>query len=341
MALAQDGGRTLSVVIPILNEEGNLRPLYDRLRPVLEKYDKNYELIFIDDGSTDRSQDILKEIAKQDARVCVLIFQTNLGKSMALAAGFREARGDIIFTMDADLQDDPEEIPRFIEAHENGNDLVCGWRKKRHDPLFKIFLSRIFNWATRWVTGVQIHDFNCGFKSYRREVLSQIRLHGDLHRYIPVLAAWRGYRVQEVLVRHHPRHHGYSKYGATRVLHGFLDLLTIVLLTRYDKRPLHFLGGTGLLMTLFGLGINLYLTTLWVIGYRPIGNRPLLLLGILLSIIGIQFVFFGLLAEFLLNLHLRADDHRLDEIITRRVRKENIGEDPTVEPESTPPNPSE
>jgi glycosyltransferase involved in cell wall biosynthesis len=338
MALAQEVGRTLSVVIPVLNEEGNLRPLYESLTTVLKKHSKNYELIFIDDGSTDRSLEILREIAKQDAKVSTIIFRTNLGKSLALAAGFREAQGDIIITMDADLQDDPEEIPRFLKAHEDRNDLVCGWRKKRHDPLFKIFLSRIFNWVTRWVTGVQIHDFNCGFKSYRREILTQIKLHGDLHRYIPVLAVWRGYRIHEVQVLHHPRNQGQSKYGATRILHGFLDLLTIILVTRYDKRPLHFLGGTGILMTLFGLGINLYLSTLWVIGYRPIGNRPLLLLGILLSIMGIQFVFFGLLAEFQLNLHLRTDDHHLDEIITRRVKKEIIGEEPTVQPEHTPSN---
>ncbi len=301
----------LSVVIPVLNEEGSLRTLYTQLKTVLQARSGCYELLFINDGSTDGSRKILEELAKNDGAVHVVNFRRNMGKSMALAAGFHQARGDIILTMDADLQDDPEEIPRFLKAHEDGYDLVCGWRAKRYDPRLKVLLSHFYNWVTRIVTGVPIHDFNCGFKGYRRDLLTHLRLYGDLHRYIPVLAAWRGYRVHEITVQHHPRRHGESKYGPARLVHGFLDLLTIFFLTRYDKRPLHLLGGIGIVMALVGFGINLYLTNLWVLGYRPIGNRPLLLLGILLCIVGIQFVFFGLLAEFLLHLHLQADNRYL------------------------------
>lgn len=318
MATPQERPPIVSVVIPVCNEEENLRPLHTCLNGVLEGGGKDYELIFIDDGSTDTSPEVLQALAEQDARVCVITLRRNVGKSMALAAGFRQARGDVIVTMDADLQDDPEDIPGFLKAIEGGCDLVSGWRKTRHDPRPKIVLSRIYNWVTRMVTGVPLHDFNCGFKAYRRELLTHLRVYGELHRYIPVLAAWRGYRITELMVRHHPRRAGRSKYGTARILHGFLDLLTIVFLTRYDKRPLHFLGGTGILMLLFGLGINLYLTVLWLLGNRPIGTRPLLFLGILLLLVGVQFVFFGLLAEFLLHLHLRDDDRYLDDAIASR-----------------------
>jgi glycosyltransferase involved in cell wall biosynthesis len=314
MVASQERIPRVSVVIPVCNEEENLRPLLTRVNSALERQGKDYEVIFIDDGSTDRSHEVLQALAALDERVRIITFRTNLGKSTALAAGFRSARGDVIVTMDADLQDDPEEIPEFLKAIEGGHDLVSGWRKTRRDSRPKIVLSRVYNWVTRMVTGVPLHDFNCGFKAYRRDLLTPLRVYGELHRYIPVLAAWRGYRITELMVRHHPRRAGRSKYGTARILHGFLDLLTIVFLTRYDKRPLHFLGGAGILMLLLGLGINLYLTILWL-GNRPIGTRPLLFLGILLLLVGVQFVFFGLLAEFLLHLHLRADDQYLDDAI--------------------------
>ncbi len=319
MAASEEHIPSVSVVIPVCNEEENLRPLYACLNGALECQGKDYEVIFIDDGSLDGSRELLQDLAKQDKRVRVVTLRTNLGKSMALAVGFRQSRGEIIITMDADLQDDPKEIPAFLKAIEGGYDLVSGWRKTRRDPWAKIVLSRIYNWATRMVTGVPLHDFNCGFKAYRRDLLSSLRVYGELHRYIPVLAAWRGYRIAELAVQHHPRRAGRSKYGTARIPRGFLDLLTIVFLTRYDKRPLHFLGGTGILMLLLGLGINLYMTFLWL-GNRPIGNRPLLFLGILLLLVGVQFVFFGLLAEFLLYLHLRADDRYLDDAIALRKR---------------------
>ena len=308
----------VTVVVPVHNEDENLRPLYASLTSALERQGKAYEVIFVDDGSTDGSPDVLKALVGEDARIRVIRLRTNLGKSIALAVGFRRSRGDVVVTLDADLQDDPEEIPRFLKALEGGCDLVSGWRKRRHDPWPKVVLSRIFNWATRLITGVPLHDFNCGLKAYRRDLLTHVRLYGDLHRYIPVLAAWRGHRVTELTVRHHPRRAGQSKYGTARIPHGFLDLLTIVFLTRYDKRPLHLLGGTGILMFLCGLGINLYLTLLWFLGDRPIGTRPLLFLGILLLLIGVQFVFFGLLAEFLLHLHLRDDDRYLEEAVPSR-----------------------
>jgi glycosyltransferase involved in cell wall biosynthesis len=314
----------VSLVVPVYNEEENLRPLYASLQTVLDRLGRAYELLFIDDGSTDRSQ----ALAEQDQRVRIVTLRANLGKAMALAAGFRRARGDVIVTLDADLQDDPAEIPRFLKELEGGSDLVCGWRKARQDPRLKVILSRIYNWATRMVTGVPLRDFNYGFKAYHRDLLNHLRLYGELHRYIPVLAAWRGYRVTELTVRHHPRRAGRSKYGTERLLHGFLDLLTVVFLTRYDKRPLHFLGGTGILMLLLGLGINLYLTILWLLGDRPIGTRPLLFFGILLLLVGVQFVFFGLLAESLLHLHLRADDRYLDDAIA--TRKEDGREGPRV-----------
>jgi len=315
VAAAQAEIPRVSVVIPAYNEEENLRPLYTRLADALGRVEQAAEVIFVDDGSTDRSAEVLRALAAGDARVRVVTLRTNLGKAVALAAGFRQARGEIVVTLDADLQDDPDEIPRLLTAIEAGSDLVCGWRQSRQDVWRKRVLSRIYNAVTRVTTGVVLHDLNCGFKAYRREVLTHLRLYGDLHRYIPVLAAWRGYRLREIPVRHHPRRHGRSKYGTARLFHGLLDLLTVLLLTRYDRRPLHLLGGTGLLMILVGMAINMYLTGLWLLGHHPIGTRPLLWLGILLLIVGTQCVFFGLLAEFLLHLHLQTDDRYLDALI--------------------------
>jgi len=312
---------SVSVVIPAFNEAESLPSLYVSLASVLGRLEQNAEVVFVDDGSTDESREILRDLSARDERVRILTLRTNSGKAITLAAGFREARGEVILTLDADLQDDPEDIPKFLAALDEGADLVCGWRRPRQDPWRKRTLSRLYNWATRLLTGVSLHDLNCGFKAYRREVLSRMRLYGDLHRYVPVLAAWRGYRMHEVGVRHHPRRHGRSKYGAARLLHGFLDLLTVILLTRYDRRPLHLLGGTGIYMILGGLAINLYLTVLWMLGHHPIGTRPLLWLGILLLIVGTQCVFFGLLAEFLLHLHVQGDDRYLDTAIASRVSR--------------------
>jgi glycosyltransferase involved in cell wall biosynthesis len=234
-----------------------------------------------------------------------------------LTVGFAEARGAIVITMDADLQDDPQEIPSLLNKLAEGFDLVSGWKYPRRDPLTKTLPSKLFNWATSRLSGVRLHDFNCGFKAYRREVVKEIRFYGDLYRYIPVLAHWQGFRVTEVPVRHHPRQFGQSKYGISRFLRGFFDLITILYLTQYIHRPLHLFGGVGLLSLGTGTMINLYLTVLWFLGERPIGNRPLLTLGVLLMIIGVQFIFFGLLAEMLTSVSNKGVE---DYSIRRRLK---------------------
>jgi glycosyltransferase involved in cell wall biosynthesis len=289
----------VSIVIPVYNEAESLQPLYQGLVSVLDALGRPYELLFIDDGSTDGSFDLLAELHAQDPRLQVIQFRRNFGKAAALTAGFAEARGAVIVTMDADLQDDPQEMPALLNKLAEGFDLVSGWKHPRRDPPTKTLPSKLFNWATSRLSGIWLHDFNCGFKAYRREVVQEIRFYGDLYRYIPVLAHWRGFRVTEVAVRHHPRRFGRSKFGASRFLRGFFDLITILFLTQYIRRPLHLFGWVGLLSLGVGTVINLYLTVLWFLGDRPIGDRPLLTLGVLLMIMGVQFVSFGLLAEML------------------------------------------
>ncbi len=289
----------VSLVIPLYDEEESLRPLHARLSQALGTVGRRYEIVFVDDGSTDGSFAILEELHQADEHVRAIQFRRNFGKSAALSAGFREARGEIIITMDADLQDDPQEIPNFLAAVEQGHDLVSGWKYPRRDPLTKTLPSRLFNWTTGLLTGVNLHDLNCGFKAYRREVVEEISIYGELYRYIPVLAHWRGFKVTEIKVRHHPRPFGRSKYGLSRFTRGFFDLLTVIFLTQYLRRPLHLFGWLGVLFFAAGMIANLYLTVLWFIGVRPIGNRPLLTLGVLLLIVGVQFISFGLLAEFI------------------------------------------
>jgi len=286
----------ISVIIPLLNEAKSLGELYERVIRVLESRDLNFELLFVDDGSTDASFDVLSGLHAQDRRVKVIQFRKNFGKAAALSAGFKEARGDVVFTMDADLQDVPEEMPRLLEELQKGYDLISGWKAKRKDPWSRKLASRVFNVAVSVLTGIKIHDFNSGFKCYRTEVTKEIKIYGELHRYIPVLAAWKGFRVSEVGVRHHPRRYGRSRYGLDRTFRGFLDLLTVMALTRYSQRPLHLFGFLGFSMGSVGLLINAYLSLRWLQG-KWLGNRPLLLFGITMLIVGIQFVFFGLLAE--------------------------------------------
>ncbi|MGQ9625436.1 MAG: glycosyltransferase [Anaerolineae bacterium] len=287
----------ISVVIPIYDEEESLRVLHARLSEVLGRLGRSYEIIFVDDGSTDGSFAVLEELHASDPHLKALGFRRNFGKSAALSAGFRQAVGEIVITLDADLQDDPEEIPRLLEVLEKGYDLVSGWKYPRRDPLSKTLPSQIFNWVTRTLTGVNLHDFNCGFKAYRRQVIDEISIYGELHRYIPVLAYWRGFRVTEVKVRHHPRPFGRSKYGFSRFARGFFDLITVFFLTQYLRRPLHLFGWLGVFSFGAGLLISLYMTALWFMGKGPIGTRPLFSLGVLLLIIGVQFISFGLLAE--------------------------------------------
>lgn len=287
----------LSIIIPVHNEEENILELYKSLYNILSLVGKTYEIIYVDDGSTDDSFEKIKSI--EDARVKVVRFQRNYGKAAALSCGFKKSKGDIVITMDGDLQDDPKEIPRFIEELDK-YDMVSGWKSKRYDPISKTLPSRFFNWLTRFITGVKINDFNCGYKAYHNYVVKNINLYGEFHRYIPALAYWRGYSVGEIEVEHHPRIHGESKYGVERLLKGFLDLITVTFLMMYKKRPLHMFGGIGFLLGFSGVFISVYLMFLWIIGER-IGERPLLMLGILLTVIGAQFVSLGLIGELITN----------------------------------------
>ncbi|MEE8381760.1 MAG: glycosyltransferase family 2 protein [Thermodesulfobacteriota bacterium] len=286
----------ISVVIPLYNEEKSLAELHNRIILSLQSLSSNYELIFVDDGSTDNSFSVIRDLHKRDDRVKAIRFRKNFGKASALSAGFKEAEGTTIVTIDADLQDLPEEIPTLIKKMDEGYDLVSGWKFKRKDPLLRRIASRLFNSVTSFYTGVKIHDFNCGLKCYRREVIEELDLYGELHRYIPAIANWKGFKVGQAKVNHQPRIHGKSKFGSERYLRGLFDLLTIIMLTKYPEKPLHFFGLLGTILSLAGLAINLYMALLRLSG-KWISNRPLLLLGILLLILGIQFIFFGLMGE--------------------------------------------
>jgi len=284
----------ISIVIPLLDEEGSLKELHRQLSEVLRG--KEYEILYVDDGSRDGSAAILSELAESDERVGVMTFRRNRGKSAALAAGFLYARGKVVITIDADLQDDPYEIPHLLAKLEEGYDLVSGWKIKRRDPFSKTIPSKFFNWVTARLSGIKIHDFNCGLKAYRREVVEQIKVYGQMHRYLPVLAKMEGFTIGEVRVKHHPRRFGKTKYGVSRMLYGFLDLLTVLYTARYTRNPLHLFGTMGFLSLVAGTVINGYLTWGWFMG-KPIGNRPLFFLGILLIILGVQLFSIGLLGE--------------------------------------------
>ncbi len=293
--------RELSVVIPVYNEGENLNSLYSQLKSVLESLGKAYEIILVDDGSTDSSFLIMEKLHSQDHNVKVIQFRRNFGKAAALSAGFTCAQGKIIITMDADLQDDPREIPNLLKKLNEGHDLVSGWRFKRQDPFSRTFPSRLFNSLTTTLTGVKVHDFNCGFKAYRKEVIEGLDLYGELHRYIPALAHWKGFKVGEIKVRHRPRTHGKSKYGVERLLRGLTDLFTVMFLTKYMKKPLHLFGAVGVFLLLIGLIINVYLATLKFVLRQGIGTRPLLLLGVLLMLIGFQIISTGLIGEMIVS----------------------------------------
>ena len=296
----------ISVVIPCFNEAPSLRELCDRIMRVLEG-GPQYEILFVNDGSTDETEQVLQSLSGMNVRGIRL--RRNFGKSAALSVGFQAALGSIIVTLDSDLQDQPEEIPALLRAmDEQGLDLVSGWKQKRQDPLAKTLPSRIFNWVTARLTGIRIHDFNCGLKAYRRAVIEEIKVQGEMHRYIPVLASYRGFRVGEVPVSHAPRVYGKSKYGAGRLLGGFFDLLTVIMLTRYNRRPLHAFGVLGIVLATTGLGIETYLAVGWFFG-QWIAGRPAFQLGILLTIIGVQFIFFGLLAEMIAYSSQKEEDY--------------------------------
>jgi dolichol-phosphate mannosyltransferase len=295
------GGVDVSVLVPVLDEADTLRALLDGVSEQLNEQARTFEVIFVDDGSRDESWRVISELADADPQVLGLRLRRNFGKASALAAAVDEARGEILITMDADLQDDPAEIPNMLAALNDGHDMVSGWKKNRRDPVGKIGPSRLFNAITRWVSGLPLRDFNCGFKAAKAEVYRDLPLYGELHRYIPVLAHGQGYRVGEIPVVHHPRRSGRSKYGFERFARGFLDLLTVTLVTRFGGRPAHLFGGLGLVFGTAGFLMLLYLTGVWALTDQPIGNRPLLLLGVMLMVLSVQLLSFGLLSELIIH----------------------------------------
>ncbi len=306
----------LSLVIPLLNEAESLPELAERIRAAIEPTGYAFEVWLIDDGSTDNSWEVVRQLHWDDPRFAGIQLRRNYGKSAALAVGFERARGRYVATLDADLQDDPAELPEMIERLEAGADLVSGWKQKRHDPLSKTIPSRFFNGVTRFVSGIPLHDFNSGIKAYHAEVVKNVHVYGELHRYIPLLAKWEGYtRIEEQAVQHHPRQHGQTKFGIERFIRGFLDLVTVVFVTRFGRRPMHLFGGLGTLSFIGGFAISLYLSIGWWMG-TPIQNRPLFHLGIMLVVLGVQLFLAGFLGEMIVRPQMeRTDDVHLRETL--------------------------
>jgi glycosyltransferase involved in cell wall biosynthesis len=310
--------RLVSFVLPVYNEESTLKELHARINDVMAGLVDDHELVFVDDGSTDRSFAVLSELNRRDARVRVVQLRRNFGKSAAYSAGFDNARGDVVITMDTDLQDDPAEIPLFLEQLDRNHDMVIGWKHEGKGPLGKRIPSKLFNRIVMFITGIPLHDFNCPFKAYRRQVLQEIQVYGELHRFIPVLASARGFSLGEVKIRNLPRRAGKSKFGMERYLRGMLDLLTISFITRFAKRPMHLLGTGGILACLVGFGTIaffvvahfLYKLNLLIDDSWNIHDRPAISLGILLMVVGIQFFSLGLLGELLIARHGSATGDR-------------------------------
>ena len=295
---------SLSAVIPVYCEADSLAALHAELAEVAGEQGYDLEIIFIDDGSSDDSWPVIQRLAGEDPRVHGIRFRRNFGKAAALSAGFEEASGEFVFTLDADLQDDPREIPRFLAAMTEDLDVISGWKKVRHDPWHKVLPSRVFNWLVGWLTGVKLHDHNCGFKCYRREVLEEVRIYGELHRFIPVLAAARGFRAGEIVVEHRARKFGRSKYGVSRIVKGFLDLLTVYFLTGFTHRPQHLLGTLGIASFAIGFCGLAYLAGYWLVDkvfpewkMEDLHNRPAVLYSVAALLLGAQFMSMGFLAE--------------------------------------------
>jgi len=302
----------ISVVIPVFNEEDSIKELYGQISTAL-KNQKKYEIIFINDGSSDKSEKAIIDLSNEDKRVKLISFYRNFGKSAALSEGFKYASGEIIITMDADLQDDPNEISNLISKLDKGYDLVSGWKQKRYDPWTKTFPSKIFNFVTRILTGVNIHDFNCGLKAYRSSVIKSIEVFGGRHRYIPALAGQMNFSVSEIVVNHRPRIYGETKYGGSRIFHGFFDLLTILFLNKYTQQPLHFFGSIGLVTFTAGFFVELMVIYYKFVLLEPFSKHiALLLLGVILIIIGIQFFSIGLLGEIIARFSQGKEDRIKD-----------------------------
>jgi glycosyltransferase involved in cell wall biosynthesis len=326
-----DGERpTLSIVIPAYEEAESLPELAERIRAACQEADLSFRAWIIDDGSRDETWDVVRGLHDEDPRVVGLRFQRNYGKSAALAVGFEHVEAPYVVTMDADLQDEPAEIPALVEKLEAGDyDLVSGWKKHRKDPLTKTIPSRFFNWVTRLISGLPLHDFNCGLKVYRREVVKNVNVYGELHRYIPLLAKWAGYnRVAEKPVQHHPRKYGTTKFGTKRFVKGFLDLITVVFLTRYAVRPMHFFGTLGTITFGTGFVINLWLSIDKLVFGNALGDRPLLLLGLLLILFGAQMFTTGLLGEMIIQPRMEDTDSYVVEETVGSAPRDGAAEEP-------------
>lgn len=310
----------VSVVVPAFEEAESLPELAARIREALDGAGRSFEVWIVDDGSRDGTWEAIRALHAEDPRFAGVRLRTNYGKSAALAVGFARARGRYVCTLDADLQDDPAELPAMIARLEAGADLVSGWKRRRRDPLSKTLPSRFFNGVTRLVSGIPLHDFNSGIKAYRAEVVRQVRVYGELHRYIPLLAKWEGFtRIEEQPVRHHPRRHGRTKFGPERFVRGFLDLLTVGFVTRFARRPMHFFGGLGTIVFLVGFLITLYLSVGWAMG-TPIAGRPLFFVGLTLAVIGVQLFTAGFLGELVVRPQVeRADAYGVAEELTPRA----------------------
>lgn len=298
-----------SLVIPVYNEEESLQALYKEIDDVAKSLEAKIELIFVDDGSSDSSWSIIETLAKEDSRVRGVRFRRNFGKAAALDVGFKTATLPIVMTLDADLQDDPREIPDFLRLIDSGLDVVSGWKKQRHDPWHKVLPSRVFNWLVSTLTGVKLHDHNCGMKCYRREIFDEITLYGELHRFIPVLAAARGYKIGEKVVQHRPRKFGKSKYGLNRFIKGFLDLLSVKFVTGYGQRPQHLLGTFGLTSFFIGAITLSWMALHWVLARIPflaleeyhLSGRPAVIYSVALMLLGAQLLSVGVVAELLVS----------------------------------------
>jgi dolichol-phosphate mannosyltransferase len=304
----------ISIVIPVYNEKESLEILLAEIDAVGRQANLELEILFVDDGSTDGSWEVIRSLTDKDVRVRAIRFRRNFGKAAALAAGFRHVKGGLVFTLDGDLQDDPQAIPLFLVAMEKGLDVVSGWKRVRHDPWHKVFPSRVFNFLVSWLTGVWLHDHNCGMKCYRSQIFREVRLYGELHRFIPVLAAARGYKVGEIEINHRPRRFGRSKYGVRRFVKGFLDLLTVKFLTGFGQRPQHLLGTIGLVSFALGaLGMG-YLGITWIINlaypgsFLPLHERPLLIYSVAALLLGAQMMSIGFLAELITAYQGRDED---------------------------------
>lgn len=310
----------ISVVIPVFNEEESLPELTNWISRVMQEHGFSYEIIFINDGSTDRSWDIIQRISEQNQCIKGLNFTRNYGKSAALDAGFKRAEGEVVITMDADLQDSPDEIPGLFQMVSEGLDVVSGWKKERHDPLSKTIPSKFFNGVTRWISGIELHDFNCGLKAYRKKVVKNISVYGEMHRYIPLLAKWNGFpKIGEKVVQHRARKYGYSKFGLERFLNGFLDLITVSFVHRYKKKPMHFFGSLGSLSFLGGFLITSWLIFQKIYGLskgenvREIVDQPLFFLALVAIIIGVQLFVTGFIAELMTSSQSKEAEYKIDE----------------------------